>query len=856
MELIEQELLDAEKNNEPRSTLIQIKRRLKKARLASHNSTAFILPTSDTPIDPLDFCDISSNIHPSLIVPPNLLYIGSYRLVSTVMQRDKTFHQLKIRNVINVSKEIEGVEHDSRFQQMKITVKDRPTEDLSQYFAASNALIEQSLSNQIPILVHCRQGASRSATIIVAYLLFKTISNVKLDVQTILTQLKAIRNVISPNTGFVLQLEEYYSRLIVERLLNVMFGPDSGKSGYRNGIDECIARLGYASNYGLVETLQRSLHWIEKCGQAIVPNTTSSNASSNASSKNTSSNTSSNTNSNDQKRLNRLSVVILQSLKEVIKRREWKIGIQQEEDCINHALRLVRERKAPHSCWGLLLKVFQCVEHSKIEMSELFQIVWNLVGDKKWTSIDNFCNELSLVDLLFQNVGRKQVFDVFIHAAEKEEEHAATVLAMQQQETSTKGNGRNSGGGARMSDAPLKALVSLVVNSSKNVGNRHALIERMQQSSIPGRTKRCQQMIKSFQLNIQDFPEIALAKDIGAISWMLRSEHFDLLQATVEKDEATPVAVTTRLQHNGSPFVPWPKREWLTTTLRDTFGIHHSLTKYHVGIWYKELEENYQIQEKGKEKGKEKKWWVQEVLPCNRNEWYVWVDQHLMNKSAAALNKNSVSSGSIPTRHLTLEDVCTSTGQPYIVQFVNTTENMINMIQACTKISNNKNNKTTQSSVLAFDFEWHPAYDNELALAQLAYDNVVYLVDVHHLSDDNNMKWIQMMETFGSGELNRKLVGFGVSEDLKMISKMKRKLKQETSSLRRNSPGLIDLRTYTGKTKTSGSNGKKKKGGKGLSLASLVFEHLGMTLDKTCTMTDWRRRPLGRPQIVYAALDA
>ena len=41
------------------------------------------------------------------------------------------------------------------------------------------------------------------------------------------------------------------------------------------------------------------------------------------------------------------------------------------------------------------------------------------------------------------------------------------------------------------------------------------------------------------------------------------------------------------------------------------------------------------------------------------------------------------------------------------------------------------------------------------------------------------------------------------------------------------------------------------------SLADLVLEHFPQQiLNKTCTLTNWLRRPLGKPQIEYAALDA
>ena len=191
-------------------------------------------------------------------------------------------------------------------------------------------------------------------------------------------------------------------------------------------------------------------------------------------------------------------------------------------------------------------------------------------------------------------------------------------------------------------------------------------------------------------------------------------------------------------------------------------------------------------------------------------------------------------------------------------------------------------------SILAFDFEWHPSMSNKIAIGQFVCANIVYIIDSYHMTDSENLEWIDLMETFAARVTNqaspttsprRVLVGFGVDSDLKMLSKMKRRAVlhcnndgNSSSSSRSRNPelvlhnkaggtdgGLFDLQTQenvakrTKKNNNKGNSGRRKK----KSLADLVLKYFpGKSLNKTCTMTNWLRRPLGQPQLEYAALDA
>jgi hypothetical protein len=55
------------------------------------------------------------------------------------------------------------------------------------------------------VLVHCAQGISRSASILIGYLM----SREQLPYDTALAQLQAARPVVQPNPGFALQLQEF-----------------------------------------------------------------------------------------------------------------------------------------------------------------------------------------------------------------------------------------------------------------------------------------------------------------------------------------------------------------------------------------------------------------------------------------------------------------------------------------------------------------------------------------------------------------------------------------------------------------------------------------------------------------------
>ena len=73
------------------------------------------------------------------------------------------------------------------------------------HFHSSNAFIEDGLSKDGAVLVHCYRGRSRSATVIVAYLMQKH----GYSADRALSKVKAKRELIQPHESFLAQLKLY-----------------------------------------------------------------------------------------------------------------------------------------------------------------------------------------------------------------------------------------------------------------------------------------------------------------------------------------------------------------------------------------------------------------------------------------------------------------------------------------------------------------------------------------------------------------------------------------------------------------------------------------------------------------------
>ncbi|CAF0818078.1 unnamed protein product [Adineta ricciae] len=90
---------------------------------------------------------------------------------------------------------------------MNIQAADAEEQDLAQYFEKCIEFIHQARTDHENILVHCQAGISRSATIVLAYLM--TIGDY--DVEKALQIVKGARGFIHPNPGFLSQLKRYHS---------------------------------------------------------------------------------------------------------------------------------------------------------------------------------------------------------------------------------------------------------------------------------------------------------------------------------------------------------------------------------------------------------------------------------------------------------------------------------------------------------------------------------------------------------------------------------------------------------------------------------------------------------------------
>lgn len=128
----------------------------------------------------------------------NELYLGSQDSVD-----NDNIHQYGITHILSVGIDIPEFSSDVNLIKKFIPLLDLPTEDIKSAINESIYFISYAIQNGGKVLVHCNAGVSRSATIVIAYLIIEknyTFSNA-------MQLVKSKRECICPNSGFIIQLK-------------------------------------------------------------------------------------------------------------------------------------------------------------------------------------------------------------------------------------------------------------------------------------------------------------------------------------------------------------------------------------------------------------------------------------------------------------------------------------------------------------------------------------------------------------------------------------------------------------------------------------------------------------------------
>jgi protein tyrosine phosphatase len=134
------------------------------------------------------------------------LYISD---ICSAMNKDK----LKEEGITDILCTILGVYpiYPDEFKYKNIHVRDTEEEDIEKYFEECGEYIDNVIRNNGKILVHCSYGISRSATIVIAYLM--KYKGMRLN--EAYKYVKDRRDIIEPNMGFKIKLDTYDYKLFV-----------------------------------------------------------------------------------------------------------------------------------------------------------------------------------------------------------------------------------------------------------------------------------------------------------------------------------------------------------------------------------------------------------------------------------------------------------------------------------------------------------------------------------------------------------------------------------------------------------------------------------------------------------------
>ncbi|KAJ8620744.1 hypothetical protein MRB53_029273 [Persea americana] len=144
----------------------------------------------------------SSDDIPSKI--ENGLFLGSRGAAFN----EKRLKYLKVTHILTV-RNSDSTPYPNDFKYKTIKVNDQPQENIRCHFYECFQFIDEARKGGGGILVHCRAGVSRSATIVIAYLM----KTRKMNLVQALDYVQRRRPKIKPNEGFMVQLGEFENSL-------------------------------------------------------------------------------------------------------------------------------------------------------------------------------------------------------------------------------------------------------------------------------------------------------------------------------------------------------------------------------------------------------------------------------------------------------------------------------------------------------------------------------------------------------------------------------------------------------------------------------------------------------------------
>ena len=134
------------------------------------------------------------------------MYIGSLRSAQT----DAVYSALNIKFVVSCGKGMSIL--NKGVQRLELPVEDVEEQTIRPYFYAFKQFVDQS-EGKGAVLVHCFAGRSRSATMVLSYLMSH--SGMRLD--TALEYLLRIRPSVHPNSTFMRELLSYDAELFATK---------------------------------------------------------------------------------------------------------------------------------------------------------------------------------------------------------------------------------------------------------------------------------------------------------------------------------------------------------------------------------------------------------------------------------------------------------------------------------------------------------------------------------------------------------------------------------------------------------------------------------------------------------------